>query len=43
MTEDLKTLTQENRCVNNEFEKSARANELLRQQNHQLTDRERQA
>ena len=29
--------------MNNEFEKSARANELLRQQNNQLTDRERQA
>jgi len=43
LTEDIQTLTRENRFVNQEFSKSAHANELLKKQNHELTDRERRA
>lgn len=43
LTEDIQTLTRENRFVNQEFGKSAHANELLKKQNNELTDRERRA
>lgn len=33
MTEDIQTLTRENRFVNQEFAKAAHANELLKKQN----------
>jgi hypothetical protein len=43
LTEDIQTLTRENRFVNQEFGKSSHANELLKNQNNELVDRERRA
>ena len=43
MTEDIQTLTRENRFVNQEFGKSSHANELLKTQNSELVDKERRA
>lgn len=43
LTEDIQTLTRENRFVNQEFGKSAHANELLKKQNSELSERERRA
>lgn len=43
LTEDIQTLTRENRFVNQEFGKSSHANELLKNQNNELIDRERRA
>ena len=43
MTEDIQTLTRENRFVNQEFGKSSHANELLKNQNNEIVDRERRA
>ena len=43
MTEDIQTLTRENRFVNQEFGKSSHANELLKTQSSELVDQERRA
>ena len=43
MTEDIQTLTRENRFVNQEYAKASHANEILKKQNNELTDRERRA
>ena len=43
MTEDIQTLTRENRFVNQEFGKSSHANDLLKTQNAELNDKERRA
>jgi hypothetical protein len=43
LTEDIQTLTRENRFVNQEFGKSSHANELLKQQNSELIDKERRS
>ena len=43
LTEDIQTLTRENRFVNQEFGKSSHANELLKNQNNEIVDRERRA
>ena len=38
LTEDIQTLTRENKFVNNEFTKATQANEFLKRQNEQLQD-----
>lgn len=38
LTEDIQTLTKENKFVNQEFTKSAQANDFLKRQNEQLQD-----
>lgn len=43
LTEDIQTLTRENKFVNNEFTKATQANEFLKRQNEQLQDQERLA
>ena len=43
LTEDIQTLTRENRFVNQEFGKSSHANELLKTQNAEIIDKERRA
>ena len=43
LTEDIQTLTRENRFVNQEFGKSSHANELLKTQNVEIIDKERRA
>lgn len=43
MTEDIQTLTRENRFVNQEFGKSSHANELIKTQNAELIEKERRA
>lgn len=43
LTEDIQTLTRENRFVNQEYAKASHANEILKKQNNELTDRERKA
>ena len=43
LTEDIQTLTRENKFVNAEFTKSTQANEFLKRQNEQLQDQERLA
>ena len=43
LTEDIQTLTRENRFVNQEFGKSSHANELLKSQNTEIIDKERRA
>ena len=43
LTEDIQTLTRENRFVNQEFGKSSHANELLKTQNTEIIDKERRA
>lgn len=43
ITEDIQTLTRENRFVNQEFGKSSHANELLQAQSAELVDKERRA
>lgn len=41
LTEDIQTLTRENRYVNTEFGKQAHANDILKKQNQEASDRER--
>ena len=41
LTEDIQTLSRENKFVNGEFAKSTQANEFLKRQNEQLQDQER--
>jgi len=41
LTEDIQTLTRENKFVNSEFSKATQANEFLKRQNEQLQDQER--
>lgn len=43
LTEDIQTLTRENRFVNQEFSKSVHANDLLKKSNSDTSDRERRA
>ena len=43
MTEDIQTLTRENRFVNQEFGKSSHANDLLKTQSNEIVDKERRA
>ena len=43
LTEDIQTLTRENKFVNSEFAKSTQANEFLKRQSEHLTDQERMA
>lgn len=43
LTEDIQTLTRENRFVNQEFGKSSHANELIKTQNAELIEKERRA
>ena len=43
LTEDIQTLTRENRFVNQEFGKSSHANEMLKTQNTEIVDKERRA
>ena len=43
MTEDIQTLTRENRFVNQEFGKSSHANDMLKTQNNELLDKEKRA
>ena len=43
LTEDIQTLTRENKFVNNEFTKATQANEFLKRQNEQLQDQGRLA
>lgn len=43
LTEDIQTLTRENKFVNSEFAKVSQANEYLKRQNEQLQDQERLA
>ncbi len=43
LTEDIQTLTRENKFVNQEFGKSSHANELLKTQSAELVDKERRA
>ena len=41
LTEDIQTLSRENKFVNGEFAKATQANEFLKRQNEQLQDQER--
>ena len=43
MSEDIQTLTRENKFVNAEFSKATQANEYLRKHSEDLSDRERLA
>lgn len=43
LTEDIQTLTRENKFVNSEFSKATQANDFLKRQNEQLQNQERLA